>query len=240
LVVVLCLLSFCALGQDVLSELDDAAARMQYAYFTDDPRALADSLDTLARLDISAIPGLKEYFQAYGQWKLGELYAEAEANGRGATGGAGKVGQECLKSAKAAIAEDARMVEAYAIQAICGAKPTGGDCSAKPLRTALEMEPQNPRVRLIALLCLTDQERITLATLQRARSLVATFEQAPPSKAGKPDWGQAEALTLLAQIYLDRGDRLEARDAVERALVIAPDYRKAQHLLQSVAAARTR
>jgi hypothetical protein len=236
--VVLCLLSFDAPGQDALSELDDAAARMQYAYFTEDSRALTDSLDTLAGLQGSTVPGLKEYFQAYGQWKLAQLYADAEAKGGGSTGGAGKAAQECQKNARAAIAEDRRMVEAYALQAICGSNPNGGNCSARPLRTALEMEPHNPRVNLIALLCLSDRERITLATLQRARSLVAGFEHAPPSRPGRPDWGHAEALTVLAQIYLERGDPVAARDSVERALVIAPDYRKAQQLLQEAARSR--
>ena len=53
---------------------------------------------------------------------------------------------------------------------------------------------------------------------------------------GKPDWGHAEALTLLGGSYLTSGDPVAARDALERALVIAPDYREAQELLQTAAA----
>jgi Tfp pilus assembly protein PilF len=42
-------------------------------------------------------------------------------------------------------------------------------------------------------------------------------------------------LVLLGQSYLQKGDSLAARDAIERALVLAPDYRKAQELLQPAA-----
>jgi len=64
---------------------------------------------------------------------------------------------------------------------------------------------------------------------------VSSFEGAPPARPGKPDWGQVEALTMLGETYLQRGDPVAARDALERALVMAPDYRQAQQLLQSAA-----
>jgi Tfp pilus assembly protein PilF len=41
---------------------------------------------------------------------------------------------------------------------------------------------------------------------------------------------------MLGANDLRRGDSRAARDAIERALVIAPDYRKAQALLQDAAA----
>jgi Tfp pilus assembly protein PilF len=44
-----------------------------------------------------------------------------------------------------------------------------------------------------------------------------------------------EALTTLGETYLQRGDPVAARDALERALVLAPDYRQAQQLLQAAA-----
>ena len=71
--------------------------------------------------------------------------------------------------------------------------------------------------------------------LERWRTVVAKFEAAPPSQPGKPDWGHAEALTLLGQSYLKRGEMVAARDVLERALVLAPDYRQAQKLLQTAA-----
>ncbi len=73
------------------------------------------------------------------------------------------------------------------------------------------------------------------AAIERWRAVVAKFEAAPPSQPGKPDWGHAEALTLLGESYLKRGEMVAARDVLERALVLAPDYRQAQKLLQTAA-----
>jgi len=183
---------------------------------------------------------MKEYYGAYGNWKLSQLYAEGQANDKTARTSAGKAGQECERQARAAVTRDARMAEAYALEAICaaaGASLIGGNCArSKSLRTALELAPQNPRVRLIELMCSGGEEANPAATReQKLRALVTAFETAPPSQPGKPDWGQAEALLLLGQSYLQRGDSVAARDTIERALVVAPDYRKAQELLQAAA-----
>jgi hypothetical protein len=229
-----------AFAADALSELDDAAARMQYAYYTADARALEETLGIVGAMEDSPIPGLKEYFQAYGEWKLAQLYADAQAAAPStARPTAAKAAQECERQAKAAIAKDSRFAEAHAVLAICGgSKRAGGSCPAKPLRTALELEPQNPRVRLIDLLCTESKDWNSPATLQRARALVTAFENTPASRPGKPDWGQAEASVLLGEIYLQRGDKVAARDSIERALVVAPDYRRAQQLLQTAARSR--
>jgi Tfp pilus assembly protein PilF len=40
---------------------------------------------------------------------------------------------------------------------------------------------------------------------------------------------------MLGETYLQRGDPVAARDVLERALVMAPDYRQAQRLLQAAA-----
>jgi len=40
---------------------------------------------------------------------------------------------------------------------------------------------------------------------------------------------------MLGESYLQRGDPVAARDTLERALVMAPDYRQAQQLLQGAA-----
>ena len=45
------------------------------------------------------------------------------------------------------------------------------------------------------------------AAVDRWRVVVASFEAAPPSRPGKPDWGHAEALTMLGEAYLQRAIR---------------------------------
>jgi Tfp pilus assembly protein PilF len=49
-----------------------------------------------------------------------------------------------------------------------------------------------------------------------------------------PGWGAAEAYVYLGRGYLQRGDVLKARDALERALLIAPDFALARRLLTKI------
>jgi tetratricopeptide (TPR) repeat protein len=219
---------------DTASELEDAAARIQYAFYTQDVRALQEGLALIAQMDAAALPpGMKDYYGAYGHWKLAQLFAES------ATGSAGRAAADCERQAKAARTLDVRMAEAYAIEAVCpslGSSLLSSGCSDRPLRTAGELDPRNPRVQLIELLCHRKDSKDPAAFTKQIGELVDAFERAPPSRPGKPDWGLAEALLLQGESYLQRGDPRAARDAIERALVIAPDYRKAQELLLAAAA----
>jgi hypothetical protein len=231
-----------------LAELDDAAARMQYAFYTGDPRTLETLLKSIEELEAGAnLAAAKSYQLAYGSWKLSQLYLDSVSGERppaNAKSLAAKAAQACVRHARAAIQHDARMGEAYAIQAACegfsqNARGGSAGCDrGKLLRAALSIAPDNPRIKLIEALCASGRSPDPAAT-DRWRSVVESFEAAPPSAPGKPDWGHVEALTMLGETYLQRGDPVAARDALERALVLAPDYRQARQLLQ-VAAARPR
>lgn len=238
---------------ETMAEIDDAAARIQYAFYTGDARAIEEVLTLVDGFEVeSGLAAAKSYQLAYGNWKLAQLYIEPQTEGRSRAANANqakslasKAAQTCAGHAKAAIAQDPRMSDVYAIEAICegfSTSPRSGGlmpCArSKSLKTALTLEPDNPRVRLIEALCITGIAADP-ASLDRWRAVVASFEAAPPSRPGKPDWGHVEALTLLGESCLQRGDTVAARDALERALVLAPDYRQAQTLLQ-VAATRPR
>ena len=137
------------------------------------------------------------------------------------------------------MALDARMAEAYAIEAVCSGVRLAGrsrgrraDCARSKVAAhgAGSLEPQNPRDQLIEALCRPSEKQRRLRP--NAGAPWSRFEAAPPSRPGNPDWGHAEALALLGKSYLQRGEPVAARDALERALVMAPDYREAQELLQ--------
>jgi len=233
-----------------ISELDDAAARIQYAFHTADVRGIEDALTIVQRVDLPAtLPGMKQYYTAYGQWKLAELHTALAAGGtKDARGHATKAASACVEAAEQATRLDARMSEAYAIAAACstlgsrlpGSGAISGGCAKhKALRTALELDAANPRIRFIEAQCLARSEKVpSAATIERARAVVVGFETASPSKPGHPDWGQAEALLALGKLELARGDSIAARDVIERALVIAPDYRDAQRSLAQAGATR--
>jgi tetratricopeptide (TPR) repeat protein len=228
-----------------MSDLEDTAARMQYAFFTEDIQALED---VLARLTEYTAPGaleaVRSYQLAYGHWRLAELYAAASERGRhdGASQAA-DAARVCVDEARNAVASDAQDAEAHAILAVCEALPRGGLRLPKPLsgscarsralRTATSLAAKNPRVRFVDALCTRAADEA--ADLTRWREIVDTFRTTDGARQGKPDWGHAEALLELARRYMRHDDRVAARDAVERALVIAPDYVAAQALLRIVA-----
>jgi tetratricopeptide (TPR) repeat protein len=224
------------------AEFDDAVARMQFAFFTGDSRALEEMLHTLANLEVDAgLAAARSYQLAYGNWKLAQVLSDPENEGaRSSRTSAGKAAKACVQHARQAIEKDPRMADIHAIEAVCDAFSPGAErgspacLRSKSMRTALTLGADNPRVQFIHALCSPDSADDP-AALQRWRSVVARFEAAPPSQPGKPDWGHAEALTLLGRSYLKRGDTVAARDALERALVLAPDYRQAQKLLKMAA-----
>jgi hypothetical protein len=128
------------------------------------------------------------------------------------------------------------------MQAICAALASrtpellslGGCVRHHGLRTALELEPRNPRVRLIEAQCMLGSEKEAGAMLGRLQALAQDFAAAPPS-VDRPDWGQAESLLWLGKLQAQAGDVIGARESLEHALVIAPDYRKAQQELLQLA-----
>jgi len=226
------------------AEFDDLVARLQFSFFTGDSRALEQMLTELDRFEVDApLAAIKSYQLAYGEWKLAQLLGEPQdERARAATrSSASKAAKTCVQHARAAIERDPRMAEIYAIEAACDTYQPGstkrGSAScmrSKSMRTALTLGAENPRVLFINAWCSPDAEGDP-AAIERWRAVVARFEAAPPSQPGKPDWGHAEALTLLGESYLKRGEMVAARDVLERALVLAPDYRQAQKLLQAAA-----
>ena len=231
---------------DPIAELDDAQARAQYAFYTADARALEDVAAVTERLEVpDSLAPLKAYNAAYARWKLAELYDEAadRSNTRAARALATKAAQACLSHTKNTLLTDAKMVEIYVVDAACSTlartsraaevRALVPPCArSRSFRTALEIAPDNPRVMLMADLCPLSAAP---TSVDRLRATLAAFDAAPPSRPGYPDWGQAEALLVLGQYYLQQGDARAARDVIEKALVIAPDYRKARELLDTVA-----
>lgn len=229
---------------DGVAELDDAAARMQYAFYTGDSQGIETILKNLDVLQVErTLAAAKSYQLAYGNWKLSQLYLQPTADQRPRPSDkalAAKAAQTCVRHARRAVEQDAALAEALAIEAACDGhaatarQGSAGCANSKALRNAAGLAPDNPRVKLVQAIC-APNTAADPAAAERWRAVVASFEAAPPSRPGKPDWGHVEALTILGETYLQHGDPVAARDALERALVLAPDYRQAQQLLQAAA-----
>ena len=105
------------------------------------------------------------------------------------------------------------------------------------MQTALQLAPRDPRVRLLAaqlsyLSAKSTRERAQL--LAPFQSAVDAFELERQGLERIPAWGAAEAWQGLAQVYMDRGDPIAARSALEHALLLMPEYKSAHRLLDHI------
>ena len=60
------------------------------------------------------------------------------------------------------------------------------------------------------------------------------FEAARAGATTTPEWGAAEAYAFLGRALYDQRDLVGAREALERALLIAPDYALARRLAAQI------
>ena len=224
-------------------ELYDKATQLQFAFYSGDHRALARGIEQLTQWDTETeLQGLRWYYIGYGEWKLAESLVDTDKKGAAAAA------ESCTESLDKAAAASAKAAEVYAMQSACfdllsdlrTLRAPYYDLKAdKSLEKARVLGEKNPRVMVVGALHdgkvakhPDDKQRAYLSLVKA----VNAFDAAPVRVDSSPDWGQAESLVYLGMSDLERGDALAARNALEHALVIAPDYRKAQDLLHKVSA----
>jgi tetratricopeptide (TPR) repeat protein len=252
-----CLSGFAVNGlASEVSELDDLIARVQFDAYAADMRSLKGNLATLQRLEVDEkYRHRQNYFIAYGNWKLSEALLGSDRSD------AKKAASQCSDALKPVLKEPTprsnampakqreqwfdRRAEALAIAAACrwnvseasllpGSELLGGMSVEKTLDEAIELRGKNPRVRLVeAMLALRrarkDNDR--KAAQEKLFKVVQMFDVQPIADPGEVDWGHADALAYLGDAYLKMGNRIAARNSLERALVLAPDFGFAKTLL---------
>jgi hypothetical protein len=60
------------------------------------------------------------------------------------------------------------------------------------------------------------------------------FDQSSATRNDVPGWGHAQAYLALGLQLQSRGDTLGARNWIEKALIVAPDYKAAQRQMGSL------
>ena len=155
--------------------------------------------------------------------------------------------QQCVNRLNRALVRDTTSAEALALQAACLAlqshldpwrSPIAAPLSLARIDKALKLAPDNPRVLLLGARAAAERPALfggdsqqAFALLQRA---VAAFERQRGPAGGLPQWGAADAFTDLARDYLGLGDALAARNVLERALLVAPDFGQARRLMAEI------
>ena len=223
---------------DVSAELLDIAARIEYGFYTEDDRAIQAARAGLQQLGRPTL--LSTYYDALAAYRLAQL---TWSNGNK---GAGRWLDECEERARAAEKLDRRFTEATILRAACGllsarAEPVRGLMqqrkAEKTLALVADREPANPRLALMRALAVNARPGLEVAAVAEVRAELSraleSFRQYSGT-LGEPDWGEAETLAHLGESYLTAGDQRRARDLIEEALIIAPDYRFAQKLMNEV------
>ena len=222
-----------AAGIVMAVEWSDVEGRIQYAWYTEDTRALRGVLASLEG-GVSDDP-LQAYYLGFGQYRLALL-----GLGR-AREAAAKAAENCVDHLAAANEARRDFADALALQAACQGlvaslkawkAPLLAPRSASQLERALQLEPRNPRVLLLAALADGDSER-AYGSLRKA---VAAFEEERRGTASLPAWGAPEAYLQLARRQLERGDSTVARSTLERALLLAPDFGQAKRFMATITA----
>jgi hypothetical protein len=210
-------------------ELRDAAARIDYGWYTADVGLIASASDTLAaRADGPWV----HYLRAYAAYREAEL-----RQARGAR--AGTAIDRCEREAESAASVAEAEAEAAVLIAACAALAA----AEEPLRALLHerrfrqavaraaaLDRDNPRLALVVL----SYDRDGDSGLVFAPSAAVDAFRARDRAGGFPDWGEVSALTWLGERRLDEGDPRAARDLLEEALLIAPDHSAALALRRRI------
>jgi hypothetical protein len=220
----------------------DTEGQIQYAFYTEDARALAN---LVARLD-SKVPlePLQGYYAALAYYRL-SLSVEARDAARAAD-----AAERCVANLDQVLQARPDWADALALQGACWRSvaalkplraPFAGPHSRSQLARALKLEPHNPRVLMLDGWLEYEYPRTAArAVKERAcgelQAALAAFEAARPAAEHVPEWGLAEGYAYQARCALDRGEVGAARDALERALLIAPDFQLARRLIAHITA----
>jgi tetratricopeptide (TPR) repeat protein len=204
------------------AELLDLAARVHYGYYHGDARTIETAQDALERL-----PDSPEVI----------YYRDFAAMRRIQLGGGGRTSlirlDECARRNVAPGLPKPFAADAWVLVAACALLAGDERRRDEALAVARELDDDNPRVALVEAWTL---ERVadpdsaqSEALVVKLTAAVEAFDAWTPS-IDDPDWGHAEALTALATSALDRGQVRAARDLVEQALLLVPEYGEAVEL----------
>jgi len=202
------------------AEIADLAARIDYGFYNDDAPAIDAARAALGRLgDAPAV----RYYRDYASLRRAQLNPADRVSAR-----------ECAERAVPADLAPPVAAEAWILVAACAVV---GQQSVRRVEQALsrarDLDKRNPRLGLVeAWIMRHGASGDALATEDLANKLQQTIEafDAWHAPANAPDWGEAEALAALAEATLARGETRAARDLIERALMLVPDYRVAVEL----------
>ena len=222
-------------GAVAAPELADLAAQIQYAWYTEQSQVLVELAERLEaekpRGDVE--PWLR-YYSAYGYYRAAMLAGDDYF---------GEYVERCERLTRALVRSDPEFVEALVLRGSCAAllaaqRPISAvlapSRAVKSFTKAARLAPANPRLLLQQAVAVMDRPslRDEFEPVQKLLDAsLASFAREISADPLSPVWGEAEANTAVAMLAIDEGQKKRARDALEEALQIVPDYLVAERLL---------
>ncbi len=238
------LLLLCLTGAPVRAQRGgDLQAQILYAFQSEDGNELANLVQTLKTQEqAGTADSAVRYHLAHADYRSALLSGEADPRKAEAAL------SECIDQLKPVLEQDANSVEALALQSVCYSNLARykkkfeavlyRSRAADRLRAALKLAPKNPRVLYLSAMDAlaranpgSPESNLALEQLELAAQL---FEQSSATTVDTPGWGHAEAYLELGRQLELRGDVLGARNWIEKALIVAPDYKAARRQLATV------
>jgi len=237
----------------------DIEGRIQYAYYTEDARALGSAITSLDPKPVegeepsAAEEGSRAYFRALAYYRLAQVLSTGKkSKARDAIDNCGKQIDHLVEGLpRLAVGVDEsdavkhQRAEAYALGTACTIAgremtsiPFAGGRIGSRIDEAVKIEPKNPRVRLVEALAAFDRAgddvAARAAAMQKLRNVTDMFEAARAGASSTPEWGAAEAYAFLGRALFDQRDVVAAREALERSLLLAPDYAFPRKLMSQI------
>jgi tetratricopeptide (TPR) repeat protein len=155
--------------------------------------------------------------------------------------------ERCVSSLDQALEAQSNFADALALQSAClglqaelasWRAPLAAPKSASQLHRALQLAPKNPRVLLLDAIDEYGHPKAPGGVAEhpcgKFEAVARVFEAERADVDQVPGWGAAEAYMWLGRCYLDNDNPNSARDALERALLIAPEFGQARRLLATI------
>jgi len=219
----------------------DIESRIQYSYYTEDAHALENVKEGLGPAEPDN--AFRRYYAGLIDYRITLLdWARDKSRAKDAA-------DACVDNLDVAVKLQRDFADALALESACldllaglqaWRAPFAASKSGSLIEKARHLAPKNPRVLLLDAVSLYERPKATAAdkdaALQGFEQATAAFEAERRETQHVPGWGAAEAYVYLAKCQLDRGAALQARDALERALLMAPELAEARRLMKKLTA----
>ena len=228
-------LSFAA-AIGVAQEGGDMQAQILYAYQSEDTNQLASLVQNLVnQVKAGGADAALRYHLAHAEYRFGLLAQGKRAHD------AAPAFSDCVDQLKSVLEQDVKSVEALVLQSACyGELAKHRRLEAVLLRSkaderlnaAFKLDPRNPRVLYFMAEEGFSRSKPRSPEAERAfaelQESAKIFDQSSATRNDVPGWGHAQAYLALGAQLQSRGDSLGARNWIEKALIVAPDYKAAQ------------